>query len=93
MGIKTFKHKGLRKFFEEGTQAKIKVDHARKLEIILDRLDAAFVPQDMDFPGSDFHLLKGNLKGFYSVHVSGNWVVIFRFESNNAYDVDYLDYH
>ena len=47
----------------------------------------------MNYPGSDFHGLKGKRKEFYSVHVSGNWVVIFRFEGGNAYDVDYLDYH
>ncbi len=47
----------------------------------------------MNYPGSNFHGLKGKLKGFYSVHVSGNWVVIFHFKGNNVYDVDYLDYH
>ncbi len=93
MAIKTFKNKGLLKFFETGSKAKIKAAHKKKLEIILDRLDASHDPKDMDFPGSDFHKLKGRLKNFYSVHVSGNWVVIFRFDGNNAYDVDYLDYH
>ena len=93
MAIKTFKNKGLQKFFETGSKAKITASHKKKLELILDRLDASHEPQDMDFPGSDFHKLKGKLKSFYSVHVSGNWVVVFRFEGNNAYDVDYLDYH
>ena len=93
MAIKTFKHKGLKKFFNTDSKAKIKPSHARKLALILDRLDAAYSVQDMKYPGSDFHGLEGNFKNFYSVHVSGNWVVIFRFESNNAYDVDYLDYH
>ncbi len=93
MAIKTFKHKGLKAFFETGTKAKIKAAHAKNLELVLDRLDASFKIEDMNYPGSKFHSLKGNLKGFYSVHISGNWVVIFRFVGGNAYDVDYLDYH
>ncbi len=93
MGIKTFKHKVLKKFFNTGSKAKIKPSHVKKLALILDRLDASSEVKDMNYPGSDFHGLEGNLKDFYSVHVSGNWVVIFRFEGNNAYDVNYLDYH
>lgn len=93
MAIKTFKNKGLEKFFITGSKAKILVAHAKRLESLLDRLKASSKPSDMDYPCSDFHKLKGNLKDFYSVHVSGNYVVIFRFEGNDAYDVDYLDYH
>ena len=93
MTIRTFKHKGLAKFFETGSKSGIQPSLAAKIEMILDRLDAAANPKDMNFPGSDFHPLKGNLKEFYSVHVNGNWVVIFRFENNEALDVDLLDYH
>ncbi len=64
-----------------------------KIELILDRLDAAVDPKDMNFPGSNFHSLKGDRKNFYSVHVNGNWVIIFKFENGEAYDVDLLDYH
>lgn len=56
-------------------------------------LDGATVPEDMNFPGSNFHRLKGNFKEFYSVHVNGNWTIIFKFESGDAYDVDLIDYH
>ena len=93
MAIKTFKHKGLEKFFISGSKAKIKTAHARKLGLILDQLDASHKVEDMNYPGSNFHLLKGKLKKFHSVHISGNWVVIFRFVGNNAYDVNYLDYY
>lgn len=47
----------------------------------------------MNFPGSDLHPLKGDLRGFWSVKVSGNWRVIFRFEKGDVFDVDYVDYH
>jgi toxin HigB-1 len=93
MAIKTFKHKGLKKFFETGTKSKINEAHIKKLELILDLLDSANNVHDMNFPGSNFHPLKGEFKNFYSIHVSGNWVVIFQFKGNDAYDVDYLDYH
>ena len=93
MAIKTFGHKGLRKFFETGSKSGFKTALAKKIELILDRLDAAVEAKDMNFPGSDFHPLKGNLKGFYSVHVNGNWTIIFRLENGDAFDVDLIDYH
>lgn len=93
MTIRTFKSKGLKKFFETGSKSGILPSLAFKIELILERLDAAGEPKDMCFPGSDFHPLKGNLKGFYSVHVNGNWVIIFRFEEGEAFDVDLIDYH
>jgi len=93
MAIKTFKHKGLQKFFESGSKAGIQAVHANKIVRILDRLNAATEPKDMNAPGYDFHPLKGNLKKFYSVHVNGNWTIIFRFENGEANDVDLIDYH
>ncbi len=60
---------------------------------MLDRLDSANEVKDMNAPGYDFHPLKGNFKGFYSIHVNGNWTIIFRFENGEASDVDIIDYH
>ena len=91
--IKKFKHKGLKKFFESGSKTCIQAAHADKIELILDLLNGALEVKDMNFPGSDFHPLKGDLKGFYSVHVNGNWTIIFRFEKGEALDVDLIDYH
>lgn len=93
MTIQTFRSKALKKFFETGNKSGIQPALASKLELILGRLDAAADLKDMNFPGSDFHSLKGHLYGFYSVHVNGNWVVIFRFENGEARDVDFVDYH
>ncbi len=93
MAIKSFGHKGLRKFFETGSKFGFLTALAKKVELILDRLDAAVEPKDMNFPGSDFHPLKGDLKGFYSVHVNGNWTIVFRLENGDAFDVDLVDYH
>ena len=93
MTIQTFRSKGLKKFFETGSKSGIQLALTNKLKLILDRLDAATGLKDMNFPGSDFHSLKGDLKGFWSVHVNGNWVVIFRFEDGEAIDVDLVDYH
>lgn len=93
MAIKTFKHKGLKKFFETGSKLGIQAAHANKIERMLDRLNAATDAKDMNAPGYDFHPLKGELRSFYSIHVNGNWTIIFRFEKGDAYDVDLVDYH
>jgi toxin HigB-1 len=91
--IKTIKHKGLDRFYNTGSLSGIQAHHARRLQLILTRLDASVCPEDMDLPGLRLHKLKGQLKDFYSVTVQANWRVIFRFEGNNAYDIDYVDYH
>lgn len=93
MPILTFKHKGLKRFFEKGDKSGIQSSLAKKIGLILDRLDAASDVKDMNFPGSNFHQLKGDLKEFYSVHVNGNWTIIFRFCDGEALDVCLIDYH
>lgn len=91
--IRSFRHKGLERLFCDGTKRGIQPAHAGKLKDILDRLDAASRVGDMDYPGAGLHPLKGGLTNHWSVRVSGNWRVIFRFEDGDAYVVDYLDYH
>ena len=91
--IESFKSKGLQLFFEKGDHSKIKSDHRKRIRLILTLLQAASEVTDMNFPGSDFHALKGNYQDFWSVKVSGNWRIIFRFKNGNVFDVDYLDYH
>jgi len=91
--IKSFRHKGLESFFYDDSKKGIQAKHAQKLGDILDMLDAAKVVQDMNFPGSDLHPLKGDLKGMWAVRVSGNWRITFTFHEGNAYIIDYTDYH
>lgn len=91
--IKSFRHKGLSAFYSKGSKAGIQAKHADKLRLVLARLDASREPQDMNLPGLRLHKLTGDLKDFWSVEVSGNWRVIFRFEGQDAFEVDYLDYH
>ena len=91
--IKSFGHKGLRDFFETENKRGIIPDHASKLARILDRLAASIRPSDMNLPGYRLHPLSGKEKGSWSVWVSGNWRVTFRFEGENVMDVDYKDYH
>lgn len=91
--IQSFKHKGLRNFFETGAVSGINPSHARRLKIILQRLHAAVRAQDMNTQGMDFHKLRGNLVEFYSVSVNANWRVIFKFKFGHAQEVDYVDYH
>lgn len=91
--IKSFKHKGLKNFFYHNDRSGINQDHAAKLARILDRLDASLNPQYLNLPGYKLHELKGKEKGTWLLWLSGNWRVTFRFEANDAIDVDYRDYH
>ncbi len=91
--IKSFEHKGLKLFFETGRKAGIQPHHAAKLARQLARLNAARGPDDMNLPGWRLHPLVGDLAGHFSVTVSGNWRLTFRFESEHAVLVDYQDYH
>jgi proteic killer suppression protein len=91
--ITSFAHKGLADFFYDGSKRGIQPRHAQKLADILDRLDAAHQVDDMRYPGSDLHPLRGDLAGYWAVKVSGNWRIIFCFEDGNASRVTYIDYH
>jgi toxin HigB-1 len=91
--IRSFAHKGLREFFESGSNAGIMPEHRKRLRLILGVLNAAVGIQDVALPGLGLHRLTGKLSGFWSVSASGNWRVIFRFEDGEALDVDYVDYH
>jgi len=76
-----------------GSRKGIIAEHEKRLKLILIRLHASISPDDMILPGFKLHALKGERQGYYAVTVSGNWRVIFRFEGNDAVNVDYLDYH
>lgn len=91
--IKSFRHKGLREFYTSGTQRGIRPAHATKLALILDLLNSAASIGDMNFPGAHLHPLKGKLKGFWAVRVSGNWRIVFQFIDGDAFEVNYIDYH
>lgn len=91
--ILNFRHKGLERFFSKSDYRGIPAQHAARLERLLDRLDAALKPDDMNLPGYRFHSLKGDRKGTYAVSVSGNWRLTFRFDGEDAADINLEDYH
>ena len=91
--IRTFRHKGLQRFFEKGDRSKIKPDHRKRVHLILTILNAAKDIQDINYPGSNLHRLTGEFESFWSVNISGNWRLIFKFEDGDVCDLDYLDYH
>jgi proteic killer suppression protein len=91
--VGSIKHKGLAALYYDDRTKGVQQALVKRLRQILALLDTAFVAEDMNIPGLRFHQLKGDLAGFYSVSVSGNWRVIFRFENSQATDVDLIDYH
>ena len=91
--IRSFRHKGLERFFTKSDRRGIDARQADRLRRMLDRLTAIARPEDMNLPGYRFHALKGDRKGAYAVSVSGNWRLTFRFMEGDAVDVNLEDYH
>jgi len=91
--IQSFRHKGLRRFYETESVAGVQPKHAKRLRMLLAALDSAQTVADMDVPGFKLHPLKGEEKGRWSVWVNGNWRVTFEFKDGQAYALDYEDYH
>jgi len=91
--IRTFKHRGLERFFKTGDHRGIIAQTEARIERLLDRLDAVSRPDDMNLPGYKFHALVGDRKGAYAVMVTGNWRITFRFDGEDAIDVNLEDYH
>lgn len=91
--IKSFKHKGLQRFYETGSTAGVRTEHHKRLRMQLAALDTARTLADMDIPGFRLHPLKGERKGLWALTVSKNWRVVFKFDTGHVYDVNYEDYH
>jgi len=91
--IRSIKHRGLKRRFARDDSRGVAPDQLARLEGVLSHLDAARAPQDLALPGYRLHPLKSPLIGFWSVSVSRNWRVVFRFDGGDVFDVDLVDYH
>ena len=91
--IRSFQHRGLKRFYERGDRSLIRSDLYDRVEVMLAQLDVASSPEAMRLPHYRLHALKGKLKGYWSVTVKANWRIIFRFEGEDVYDVELIDYH
>ena len=91
--IASIQHKGLRLLWTKNDASRLPATQVRKIRNILILVHAAEKVEDLNFPGAGLHPLKGDLKGYFAVTVTGNYRIIFEFENGNAYLVDYLDYH
>ena len=94
MSIRSFRHKGLTRLFEDDDRRAVPAGQAQKIADVLAALDTAEEPADVGlFPGWRLHPLKGDLKGFWSATITGNWRIVLRLEKGDAFDVDFTDYH
>jgi toxin HigB-1 len=91
--IRSFKHRGLKRLYEQDDPSGIRPDLVSRVEDILGRLDAAGSALALDLPGYRLHRLKGDLKRCWSVTVRANWRIVFRFEGVDVFDVELIDYH
>ena len=88
-----FAHRGLRRLYERGDASRLTPRFTARIRLILTALDEATEPRHMDLPGWHLHPLKGERAGQWSVQVSGNWRIVFRFDKGEAVNVDLTDYH
>lgn len=91
--IRSFRSKALHRFAEQGDASKLSVPNVPRVERILEQLDEATEPEQMNSPGLRFHGLKGKDKGRFAVDASGNWRITFAWDGEDAVDVDLEDYH
>lgn len=91
--IASFRSKALKRLWEKSDGSKLPARFVEKISLALDTLNAATAPEDLDLPGFGFHALTGNRKGQYSLVISKNWRITFRWDDGDAVDVDYEDYH
>jgi proteic killer suppression protein len=91
--IKTFRHRGLKRLFRDGDLSGVRADQRARILDVLAHLDTALRPGDVDLPGYRLHALKGELKGYWSISISGNWRIILRFADGDCFDIDLVDYH
>ena len=87
------RHKGLRRLYERNDARGLHPALVTRIRRILYMLRSAREPRDMDQPGFRLHPLRGVYQGYWSLAVSGNWRIVFRFEAGEAMDVDLVDYH
>ncbi len=90
--IRSFKHRGLKRFYERGDGSKLPPELLSRIEEILGLLDIVTDVQQMDIPHFRLHSLKGKRKGQWAVTVRANWRIVFRFDDEPE-DVDFTDYH
>ena len=91
--IRSFRHRGLRRLYERDDPSRIAADQLDRITLALADLDVAGKPSDLDLPGYRLHPLRGDRRGLWSISITSNWRITFRFEAGDVYDVDLVDYH
>ena len=86
--IRTFRSRGLKRLHDRGDSSRLRADQVGRIRIALADLDSARSPRDLSMPGYRLHQLRGKLQGFWSIRITGNWRMVFRFEGDDVYDVD-----
>ena len=93
MMIRTIRHRGLKRAYERGDFSKVRADQTNRIALALMSLDTAKTLSDLNLPGYRLHPLKGDMKGLWSILISANWRIVFRFEDGEVHEVDLIDYH
>ena len=88
-----FTHRSLQRLYDRGDARRLPPDLVPRIRRMLTALDEATVPRHVDLPGWRLHLLTGDRSGHWSLRISANWRLVFRFDDGEVVDVDLVDYH
>ena len=91
--IRRFQHRGLKILYDKDDRHGVRAEYVAKTARVLARLDVVTRPEQLKLPGFALHRLEGDLAGYWSVAVRGDWRIIFRFDQVNTTDVDLVEYH
>lgn len=91
--IRTIRHKGIKKLVQTNDRRGLNAEQLPRIVRVVALLDQATTPQDLDIPGYHLHTLRGDLQGFWSVRITGNFRLVFRMEDGDVFDIDLVDYH
>jgi len=87
-----FRKQGLKEIYTTGRRGRIGPEYVKKCARVLQLLEIANQPEDMNVAGYRFHSLRGSPKR-WSVRVTGNYRITFGWSGKNADDIDFEDYH
>jgi len=91
--IRGFRHRGLRRLYENDDRRGVNAELVEKTARVLAWLDVATRPEQLKLPDFGLHRLEGDLTGYWSIAVRGDWRIIFRFDAGNTTEVDLVEYH
>ena len=91
--IRRFQHRGLKLLYDKDDCRGVSAENVEKTARVLARLDVVTLPEQLRLPGFGLHRLEGELPGYWTIAIRGDWRIIFGFDAGNTTDVDLVEFH